>query len=93
MQQRVDDVTGDRIRLSAVQRERQREQMIDQINAQTRQLNEQTKFINALTSRLGQLIDEHVKLTDGFIALQADYDGHIAWHRLPFFRRWLRVWR
>lgn len=44
----LDDVTGDPVRLSAAQRERQREQMVTVINDQTKQINALTRVVNGL---------------------------------------------
>lgn len=44
----LDDVTGDLVRLSAAQRERQREQMVTVINDQTKQINALTRVVNGL---------------------------------------------
>ena len=72
--QRVDDVTGDPIRLSAQQRELQRAGMIAMINAQTKQINVLTAEVKALRADVS--------------ALRAELDGHIAWHWSENRRRW-----
>lgn len=54
--QRLDDVTGDPIRLSAAQRERQREAMIAMINAQTTQINTLTAEARAQREVIANLV-------------------------------------
>lgn len=54
--QRLDDVTGDPIRLSATQREQQREAMIAMINAQTTQINTLTAEARAQRAVIANLV-------------------------------------
>lgn len=55
--QRLDDVSGDPIRLSAGQREQQREAMIAMINAQTQQINTLTAEARAQRTVIANLVE------------------------------------
>jgi flagellar hook-length control protein FliK len=79
--QRVDDVTGEPIRVSATQRERQREEMVDQINALIRENNQHARLLRAQGGVIGDILTAHEALK----AEVADFQGRTFWHRL----RWL----
>lgn len=70
--QGVDNLTGDPIRLSAKQREFQREAMLAMLNAQTRQINTLTEAMRGLQAEIA--------------TLRAEWDGHVHEHSTR--RRW-----
>ncbi len=85
MTQRLDDVTGDLLpRLSATQREQQREAMIAQINAITLQVNRLTGYIRLHESRL---IDVRADLETVRGLLGAFTQRLTFWQRLHWLLR------
>lgn len=72
--QRLDDVSGDPIRLSASQREQQREAMIGMINAQTQQINILTGEARAQRTVIANLVQS-----------QEAFERRPLWERV----RWL----
>lgn len=88
MSQQLDDVTGDPIRLSSRERERERQATIAMINAQTVQINTLTAAVRELRSeahheykQLWALIREHEARLD-----------RLSSTPLPWYRRaWARL--
>lgn len=77
MPQHLDDRTGEPIRLSAKQRERQREAMVANMNQMILQMNALTQAVRVQTAR----IDSH----DAALAtLEGTYQH---WRRLSFWER------